>query len=169
MKGFRSIAFFSCFLLLFPLVCSTGCMRSSSRNPQELLKNAATITATNGELLFTLELTDYGGNFRFSAPELLEDLTITVAGETVTATYCELETQIDTAFFAGIFPIYQAVQAFRKEEAKRIGNENILSVSLDGTTFLLYYDSGGSTITRLEAQGADGSKGFDVLSCLPPE
>lgn len=156
-KSFLSILIY-CILL-------TGCVGNGGHDPLVNLMEAELITVSNGKQLFTLELTENGGIFRFSSPEILQNLTVTYDGETFHAVYDTLETDVPTAFLGEVFPLYKAVLAFRTMEAMK-ESENILSVSLDGTTFLLYYDSEGGVITRLEAKGADGTRGFDVLSCI---
>lgn len=160
MNVFRLVlSFLICCLLL------AGCDIQSLPDPLAALKEAELITVSDGIQLFTLELTQGGGIFRFSSPELLQKLTVEYDGNAFYAAYDGLETEVAGTFLRDVFPLYEAVCAFRTAEAER-ESENILSVSLDGRTFLLYYDSEGGVITRLEVKGADGTKGFDVLSCI---
>lgn len=150
------------------LLSLSGCAPGASQNPQELLRSANFVTASDGDLLFTLELTETGGIYRFSAPELLQTLTVTVTDGKAHASYEGLETDVSDAFCANILPLCRAFHAFRTmnaEQGGREGEQPYLYVTLDEETFLLYYDPNGSVATRLEWSGGNGTGGLDILSC----
>lgn len=112
-----------------------------------------------------MELIGEGCVFRFSSPEILQKLTVTYDGTDFTAVYDGIETQVSGIFLQEVFPLYEAVHAFLTGNAEQIG-ENIRKIALDGNEFLLYYESEGGVITRLDAKGADSLYSFEILSCI---
>lgn len=170
-KGSAELKHLKCFSLLLTLsllcVSVCGCAQGTAKDPQELLRSVNFVTASEGDLLFTLELTEAGGIYRFSAPELLRSLTVTVTDGTVHAAYEGLETDVTDAYCAGILPLCRAIHALRTVDADRggQGKQSYLRTTLDADTFLLYYDPDSGIATRMEWTGANGTGGLDILSC----
>ena len=168
----KHLKWFSLFLsvsLLCALLCS--CISNAPKDPQELFRSAKFVTATDGELLFTLELTETGGIYRFSSPELLQPLTVTFADGVTHASYQGLETDVSDPFCANLLPLCHVFHALRMTDAERgeQGAQSYLRITLDEDTFLLYYDSDSGVATRLEWTGKLGTGGLDILSCTNPE
>lgn len=156
-------------LLTLSMLCVSlcGCMPGTAQNPQERLRSATFVTASDGDLLFTLELTDAGGIYRFSSPEVLRPLTVTLSDGAAHASYQGVETDVADAFCANILPLCRAFHALRTTDAERGGQDaqSYLRMTLDGDTFLLYYDADSCVVSRLEWTGANGAGGLDILSC----
>ena len=164
-------------LLAFTLfcVCSGGCSTVTKQDPLKTLRCARFITASDGDLLFTMEWSEtngvYRSIFRFSSPELLRPLTVTATDGKIIASYQGLETEVTDEFCAKILPLSRAMHAFRSSNAEtgKHGEQSYLSATLDGTTFLMYYDPASGVFTRLEWSGVIGSGGLDILSCTETE
>lgn len=156
-------------LLTLSLLCVllSGCTAVVKQDPLKTLRNARFVTASDGELLFTMEWSETNGVYRFSSPELLQPLTVTVTDQKILASYRELETEVTDEFCANILPLYRAMHAFRSSEAERggQGERSYLRTTLDEDTFLMYYDPDSGVFTRLEWTGADGPGGLDIISC----
>lgn len=164
MKHIKRLSLLLVVSLLCIFVC--GCAPSASKNPQELLRSVRFVTASDGDLLFTLELTETGGIYRFSAPELLRALTVTVTDGSARAAYEGLETDVTDAFCAGILPLCRAFHALRTVDAEQsVQGETYLRTTLDEDTFLLYYDPDSGVATRLEWTGPNGAGELEILSC----
>lgn len=156
-------------LLTLSLLCvlSGGCGTAAKKDPLEALRNTKFITASNGGLRFTMEWSEAGGLYRFSSPELLQPLTVTVMDERILAAYQGLETEVSDEFCGAILPLSRALQAFRSSGAEMGGQgaRSYLRTTLDDDTFLMYYDPDSGVFTRLEWAGDGGSGGLDILSC----
>jgi hypothetical protein len=150
-----------CFLLL------TGCVRTDSA-PEKQLAAAQAVTAKWKDLCFSMAMTETGCEFTFDTPETLKVLTLVYDGDTMTAHCAGLDTEVPALFAAGILPLYRCVLACRMEAWEDVG-EGLRQITLDGETFLMYYDPVGGTITRLEAKGAEGSDGYQILACIESE
>ena len=144
-----------------------GCATVAKQAPLKTLRSARFVTASDGDLLFTMEWSETGGTYRFSSPELLQELTVTVTDGKILASYKGVETEVTDEFCARILPLYCALHAFRSSNAEvgKQGEQSYLRTTLDGDTFLMYYDSDSGVFTRLEWAGNSGSGGLDILSC----
>lgn len=145
----------------------TGCS-SAGKLPEVRLTEAKSITARWENVTVVMTVTETGCTIAFESPEPLKDLTLVYAGQRLTASCNGLETEVPDLFAAGILPLYQGVLACKAEGWSDAG-EGLRRISLDGTEFLLYYDSVGGLITRLEAKGAEGTLAYQILSCTEKE
>lgn len=168
----KHLKWLSLLLTLFLLcVLSGGCGTAAKKNPLEALRNARFVTASDGDLLFTLEWSEtngvYRGVYRFSLPEQLKPLTVTETDGNIHASYKGLETEVTDEFCAAILPLSRAMRAFRSSgtETGTQDGRSYLRTTLDGDTFLMYYDPASGVFTRLEWAGNSGSGGLDILSC----
>lgn len=156
-------------LLAIFLLCGllSGCATVVRQDPLKTLRSARFITVSDGDLLFTMEWSETSGVYRFSSPEVLQPLTVTVTDEKVLASYQGLETEVTDEFCANILPLYRAMHAFRSSEAEigGQGEQSYLRTTLDADTFLMYYNPDSGIFTRLEWAGDSGSGGLDILSC----
>lgn len=156
-------------LLLLAAFFAAGCARqAASADLRNALRDQNPTYASDGELLFSLELTETGGIFRFLEPASLQNLTITLDNETVRAAYGALETEVPQAFVGKLLPFYHALCAFRSEapitDTRQTESEQILQLTLDETVFLLYYDTETNRILRM---GQEGQTMFDIPAASP--
>ena len=152
---------------LICLLLLTGCTRTSSA-PEKQLAAAQAVTAKWRDVCFSMAMTDTGCEITFDTPETLRELTLVYDGETMTANCDGLETEVPALFAAGILPLYRGVQACKAESWEDAG-EDLRQITLDGETFLVYYDPAGGTVTRLEVKGAEGADGYQILACIESE
>ena len=150
-------------LICLGLLLFSGCS-DARRDPVRTFCEADVITVTTGQLICSLMRTENGCVFRFATPEILAPLEIRYDGDVLHAVYDGIETDLADGACSSVLPLYRALCAFESEKAIPT-DENIRSVTLDETEFLLYYDTEGGMPTRLETKGADGVFGFDILSC----
>ena len=152
------------------LVCLfllTGCVRTGSA-PEKQLADAQAVAAKWRDVCFSMVMTETGCEITFDTPETLKALTLVYDGKTATA-HCEgLDTKVPTLFAAGILPLYRGVRACKTETWEDAG-EGLRQITLDGETFLVYYDPAGGTVTRLEVKGAEGADGYQILGCIESE
>lgn len=164
----KHLQWLSLFLTLSLLcILFSGCAAAAKQDPLKALRSANCITAANGDLRFTMEWSETGSVYRFSAPALLQPLTVTVTDENILVSYKGLETEVADAFCGAILPLSRAMHAFRSSGAEtgEQGGQSYLRATLDADTFLLYYDPASGVFTRLEWAGDSGSGGLDILSC----
>ena len=167
MKHFKWLSL----LLTLSLLCilSGGCATVAKQDPLKTLRSAKFVTASDGDLLFTMEWSETGGVYRFSSPELLQPLTVTVTDEKVLVSYQGLETEVTDEFCANILPLYRAMHAFRSSDTEMggqlDGEQSYLRATLDEDTFMMYYSPDSGVFTRLEWAGDSGSGSLDILSC----
>ena len=161
-------------LLSVSLLCTllSGCAAAAKQDPLKTLRSARFITASDGETLFTMEWSETGGVYRsvyrFSSPELLQPLLVTVTDGKVIASYQGLETEVTDEFCGGILPLFYAMKAFAMKAeigGQRAGGQSYLRATLDADTFLMYYDPESGSFTRLEWVGNHGSGSLEILSC----
>lgn len=155
-----------CLLLLCWIVLA-GCAQKGTP-PEAEFADASQITAKWKETVFTVTVTDTGCKFSFDAPETLRALTLVYDGKKMTADCNGLVTEVPTLFAKGILPFYRGVLAC-KSHTWQNAEEGIRRITLDGETFLLYYDPAGECITRLEVKGAEGTAEYEILSCIKSE
>lgn len=156
-------------LLTLSLLCvlSGGCATVTKQDPLKTLRSARFVTASDGDLLFTMEWSETSGVYRFSSPELLQELTVTVTDEKIIASYKGLETEVTDEFCARLLPLSRAFHAFRSSNAEvgKQSEQSYLRTTLDGDTFLMYYDPDSGVFTRLQWAGDNGSGKLEILSC----
>lgn len=169
MNPFRkcTVLFVAC--LLCGLVCS-GCFAPSAvGDPISSLPGLQSLTATDGNVTFTWERTADGCVFRFHSPAALQKLQVEVRADGLKANCDGLEADVPKSFLSGILPFHEALTAFCEQgaNAKQTEEENqkIFRLSLDGTVFLLYYDTEIRAITKL---GQENGKLFSVQLTVAP-
>ncbi len=157
-------------LCLLSLCLLCGCQPANSSGTLSNVKSATLFTASDGAVHFSVALTEQGGVFRFSEPEILRELTVTLTDNSVHACYDGLETDVPDTFLASILPFYEAILALQSEQAEQTNKkEPSWEITKDGNTYRLYEEAKDGIFARIDTETQNGSKSYLLYSCSKKE
>ncbi len=153
-------------LCLLSLCLLCGCQTAKPSGTLSDVRGATLFTASDGAVHFSVALTEQGGVFRFSEPEILRELTVTVTENGIHTCYNGLETDVPEAFLASILPFYEAILALQSEQTKRTNRkEPSWEITKDGSTYRLYEQAEDGIFARIDTETGSGSKSYLLYSC----
>lgn len=154
-------------LLLLSLCLLCGCTTADTSDTLSNLQSATLFDASDGTLLFSVTLTGQGGIFRFSEPEILRELTVTMTDGGCNASYNGLESDVPDTFLAAVLPLYRAIRAFQSGNAKRANDA--WEITQDEQTYRLYEETQDGMTARIDIETKNGNRSYTLSPCLVKE
>ena len=146
----KKVRLVSLLFILSLVICSC----SPQSNAPDPILSSAVWDVSIGDIRFTLQTNagDSDAVVRFSEPEILKEMEVSIKDGELRAVYDGLETKISKQFLGAVYPFYEALMALRTSEK----SDNNTTVEINDRLFSAFRDNNGN-YTHFEVKGNDGT------------